>query len=144
MDRDDQSLSKDIRTMRELVEHLLSDFKESFVRDTIMWRPATDVYETERELVVRMDLAGIRKEDMSVVLETDKLLVRGLRKDTIPPGKKHFHKMEIVVGPFERCIPVPRNCDREKIEAVYKDGFLEIRLRKAAGQSDREVVIDVG
>ena len=79
MDRDDQSLSKDIRTMRELVEHLLSDFKESFVRDTIMWRPATDVYETERELVVRMDLAGIRKEDMSVLKR--EMVRRGQRKD---------------------------------------------------------------
>jgi HSP20 family protein len=129
--------------MRELVEHLLSDFKESFIRDTIMWRPATDVYETETEFVVRMDLAGIGKEDISVVLETDKLIVRGIRKDSIPPGKKHFHKMEIVVGPFERCIPVPQNCDREDVAAVYKEGFLEVRLRKIKGHTDREVRIEV-
>jgi len=143
MDPKDRSFSKDIEQMRELVDHLLSDFKESFIRDTIMWRPATDVYETEEEFVVRMDLAGIRKQDVSVMLEGDRLLVRGIRRDTIPPGRKHFHKMEIVVGPFERCIPVPADCDRERAEASYRDGFLEIRLRKSGESGERQVNIEV-
>ncbi len=94
------------------------------------WRPATDVYETEDELVIQMDLAGMERERIEVYAEDDLISVKGERANIAPPGKKHFHKMEIQIGPFERHIRVPESVDISTAKASYRSGFLFIRLRK--------------
>jgi HSP20 family protein len=108
------------------------------------WRPATDVYETAEEFIIQMDLAGMRPEDIEVWVEADYLLVKGERNNIAPPGKKHFHKMEIQVGPFERAIRVPENADLSSVSASYRSGFLFIHLRrgKHVPQSRRSIKID--
>lgn len=108
------------------------------------WRPATDVYETEEEFVIQMDLAGMRPQDIEVWVEEDFLLVKGERSNIAPAGKKHFHKMEIQVGPFERAIRVPEHVDLTTTVASYRSGFLFIHLRRGrcTPQQRRNIRID--
>jgi len=96
------------------------------------WRPATDVYETAEEFVIQMDLAGLRRDDIQVMAEEDFLLVKGVRGNIAPAGKKHFHKMEIQIGPFQRHIRVPDYVDVSSATATYRAGFLFIRMGKGA------------
>src|ERR1051326_4948870 len=70
------------------------------------WKPRTDVYETDDELIVHMDIAGMQAEDFSVELDEGILRVAGERP-TRQQGKRHYHAMEVQVGPFERRFRLP-------------------------------------
>jgi HSP20 family protein len=93
------------------------------------WKPRTDVYETDGELVVHMDIAGMRAEDFSVKFEDGILTISGARTAR-QEGKRHYHSMEVQVGPFERRFRVPVVVDPASIRANYEHGFLEIRFTK--------------
>lgn len=109
----------------------------------IGWRPATDVYETEDEFVIQMDLAGLHRDAIEVFVDEEFVVVRGTRTEIAPPGKKHFHKMEIMVGPFERHIRMPAHVDANTAKAVYRSGFLFVTLGRGEGRCDERRVIDI-
>jgi len=110
----------------------------------LCWRPATDAYETEDSFVVQMDLAGLDPGRIEVLADTRSLLVRGIRSDTSVPGKKHFHEMEISVGPFARRVPLNVAVDPGSARAVYRGGFLYVTFRKGSGDrpGGRQIAID--
>jgi HSP20 family protein len=93
------------------------------------WKPRTDVYETGTDLVVHMDIAGMRAEDFTVEFDDGILKISGER---VPrrEGKRHYHAMEVQVGPFERRFRVPVVVDPASLRANYEHGFLEVRLTK--------------
>jgi len=94
-----------------------------------IWRPATDVYEIDDTIVVRIEIAGMRDTDFSILLNDRNLVVRGVRADN--PEKRAYHQMEIRFGEFISDVELPYQVDTEKIEAVYQAGFLRIVLPKA-------------
>ena len=110
----------------------------------LCWRPATDAYETEDAFVVKLDLAGMDPTHIDVVCDGDTLLVRGIRPDVSGPGKKHFHKMEINVGPFVRRIDLAPGVDPGSAEARYRSGFLTVTFRKGKprGGRRRQIAVD--
>lgn len=94
------------------------------------WKPLTDMYETENEIVVVMDIAGISQSDIKLRLQDNILILRGIRREHPSEDKRKYHKMEIDFGPFERRIELPANIDPEGVTAHYTQGFLKIRLPK--------------
>lgn len=97
------------------------------------WNPNTDVYETTDHLVVKMELAGIDREDLEITLNDRLLLVRGFRRDPCRQSQKRcsFRQMEIDYGYFERRIVIPRSVDGSHVRAQFLNGFLRIELPKA-------------
>jgi len=93
------------------------------------WRPPTDVYETERTLVVRVEVAGMREEDFSIELNGRLLTIRGLRQDS--SERRAYHQMEIHFGEFIIDMELPHFVEAELVEAVYMNGFLLVSLPKA-------------
>lgn len=134
----DEDIFGDIRHLQETMERLLSDF--SRLRTPLLfgkeyvWRPPTDVYETESELVIRMDVAGMDPDGFEVNLHGRILTIRGVRHDPMRTGHKHFHKMEINLGTFERNIEVPHHIGVSSVGAQYENGFLVVRLAKGASR----------
>ena len=104
------------------------------------WKPLTDVYETDEEIVIVMDIAGISVEDIKLNLIKNILIIRGIRRPQVGRIKRHFHKMEIDFGPFERRIELPAAVDSERTLAQYLHGFLEIHLPKRKGELSTEPV----
>jgi HSP20 family protein len=96
----------------------------------LTWEPATDVIETERELIVVIDISGMNGDDIDVVTDGKVLKISGYRKHLPLPEKRQFHKMEIQVGRFGREIDLLVPVDPSKVSARYRDGFLEVRIRK--------------
>ncbi|MBI3241733.1 MAG: Hsp20/alpha crystallin family protein [Chloroflexi bacterium] len=94
------------------------------------WRPPTDVYETETDVVVEVEIAGMRDEDFHVSLEGRLLTISGTRADK-PRERRAYHEMEIPSGEFRTDLELPVTIDTDAIRAVYEDGFLRIRLQKA-------------
>ncbi|HXI49988.1 MAG TPA: Hsp20/alpha crystallin family protein [Candidatus Saccharimonadales bacterium] len=90
------------------------------------WIPNTDVYTTEEGLVVTVELAGMRREDLELVVEGQRLLICGQRPDGCrSPGSK-FLVMEIHYGAFECVIEVPTGYDLAQARALYQNGFLRV------------------
>ena len=93
------------------------------------WKPPTDVYETADDLVFHMDIAGMRPEDFTVEFAEGLLTIAGERAPR-QEGKRHYHSMEVQVGPFERRFRTPVPVEPTSLRATYEDGFLEVRLKK--------------
>ena len=94
-----------------------------------VWSPPTDVYETETDYVVRVEVAGMRETDFEVAFDDGVLLVSGLRPDV--PERRAYHQMEIHFGKFSTAIAVPGPVDLDHSVAEYKDGFLIVQMPKA-------------
>lgn len=107
------------------------------------WKPLCDVCESEDEVVVTVELAGIKMEHLNIAVENNQLLVEGFREESISLSSRNYHVMEISYGAFERYIPLPAKVDAERATAKYNDGLLEIRLPKAKKEPKREVEIDI-
>jgi len=95
-----------------------------------VWRPPTDVFETAAEVVVKMEVAGARKEDLEVTFEERCLRIRGRREEGSSDKKVAVSQMEVEYGVFERNIPLRQAVDVEAIEATYNEGFLVVRIPK--------------
>ncbi len=91
-----------------------------------VWRPPTDVYETEDAIVVRVEIAGMLENDFSIVLDGRYLSIRGLRSDV--PERRAYHQIEIRFGEFATVVELPHEVSVSEIEAVYSSGFLQVRL----------------
>ena len=93
-----------------------------------IWTPPTDVYETEENLVIKVEIAGMREDDFEVMVEERNILIRGNRPDL--NERRAYHQMEIRFGKFEIAIGLPAHIDLEKAVAEYKEGFLIILFPK--------------
>jgi len=91
-----------------------------------MWQPYTDVYETKAALVVKMELAGVKREDISINLYPGRLKIKGVRRDSPLEEKRVYHQVEINYMEFERVVILPETVRHEAIRAEYKDGFLTV------------------
>ena len=108
------------------------------------WQPYTDVYETKDAVVIKMELAGVKKEDLSVKLYDNRLTIRGDRKDSAHGEKRIYHQVEINYSEFERAIILPETVREQAIKAEYKDGFLSITILKEPAQAvDKALEIKV-
>ena len=147
----DDDIIKDIRHLQETMERLLSDFSRLntplLLSKESVWRPLTDVYETDKEYVIRMEIAGMDPDDFNVTLHRRILTIKGVRRDPTTQGGKHFHKMEISVGAFERNIEVPHHIGISSVGAQYENGFLVVRMAKGVSRvkgRERIVPVDKG
>lgn len=100
------------------------------VRRPHMWRPPTDLYETEDQFIVRVEIAGMSKEEFDVSLESNTLIISGVRPDM--NKKRSFHQMEIPFGDFLTSVELPAPVNATGVNAEYRDGFLNIYLPKLA------------
>lgn len=130
------------REMEIFFEHLGRRRRPVFLFEKA-WKPRCDVSETQDEVVVVADLAGVSPENVGIEVHGTLLLMRGVRGEPSGKSRGNYHMMEINYGTFEREIRLPAAVAAEKATAVYEEGFLEIRLPKAAKKPPRGVDVDV-
>jgi HSP20 family protein len=94
----------------------------------VLWKPPTDLCETNEAYIVRVEIAGVREEDFSVSIQDQLVTIRGIR--TEPAEKKAYHQMEIHFGEFQTEVELPGKVRVNQVEAVYQDGFLRVILGK--------------
>ena len=90
------------------------------------WVPNTDVYVTDGGLVIKIELAGMKSENLEINVEGNRLRISGSRPDCCRAPKCNFLMMEINYGPFERFIELPSGYDLGQAKAAYLNGFLRI------------------
>ena len=108
------------------------------------WVPNTDVYATEAGLVVKVELAGMRREDLELTVEGSRLKISGQRPDGCRAPKCTFLVMEINYGAFESVIELPDGYDLSHAKASYQNGFLrvDVPLRPATASPAISILID--
>lgn len=108
---------------------------------TTHWIPNTDVYVTEEALVIKVELAGMRREDLELAYEGSRLFISGQRPDGCrAPGCK-FLVMEIDYGSFECVIDIPAGYKLGDAVAGYQNGFLRIDIPKAPRSSSKIISV---
>jgi HSP20 family protein len=108
------------------------------------WAPPTDVYETRDDLVIAVELPGVREKDIHLSMTGDVLVLRGQRGIAVEAREENYHRIERWYGTFERHVQLPIPVQADRIRASYKDGILEIRLPKQDETKPREIKIEIG
>src|SRR6185436_15528633 len=99
------------------------------------WIPNTDVYATECGLVVKVELAGMRSENLEITIEGNRLRIAGSRPVGCRAAKCRFLVMEVNYGPFESVLELPAGYDLGQAKAAYLNGFLRIDVPLAVSHS---------
>ena len=105
--------------------------------------PAVDLSESDDALDVKIDLPGLTKDDISLELVKDALIVSGERKSEREERRKNFHMIERSRGAFKRSVELPCEIESAKVEASFANGVLTVRLPKSesAVQSRRRIEV---
>jgi HSP20 family protein len=105
--------------------------------------PSVDMHETKDDLVLRVELPGVREKDVAVAITGDLLTIRGERRwEDESKDHKVLH-VERMYGQFERLIQLPMAVQADKVKASYRDGVLEVTLPKAEELKPREIKINI-
>jgi len=102
---------------------------------------AVDVYQTENELVIQSAIAGIKTEDLDVLVEDDVLTIKGTRLNPYQADSIDYFIQECYWGPFSRKIILPVEVDASRTDASMKDGILTIRLPKIQREKKKKITI---
>jgi len=92
------------------------------------WLPPIDIYRVSDGWLVKLDLAGVRPEDVEVALAGDRLTIRGVRRDLFVEAGSQHYRMEIAYSPFERTIQVPQCSADSMMRIETHNGMFLIRL----------------
>ncbi len=125
-----------LRQFEDAVTRLMSE-----PRGARPWSPATDILETENELVLKADLPDVDLKDIDVQVENQTLTIKGHRHFERDGNNKGFHRIERSYGTFVRSFTVPNVVDTEQVAADYKNGVLTVRLPKKATAKPRQVKV---
>lgn len=96
------------------------------------WLPDIDIFERDGKIVVKVDLPGLRPEDVEVTLEGDVLQISGKREMGKEVKEENYYCSERAYGEFSRAVRLPDGVDADSIEAAFKDGVLEVAVPKPA------------
>lgn len=114
------------------VVRFVSLFYTAGVEQTPEWRPATDVYRTSDGWLVKVELAGVRSEDVELTARGRALRVRGRRRDScVGPDCRQLH-MEISYSRFDRQVELPVDLQHAHVDTDFRDGMLLVRVRSEA------------
>jgi HSP20 family protein len=127
---------KDIRGMEmKMVRRSLYRYELLHIQRNFGWRPSLDIYETEDDLILLVEMSGIKPEDVEINLGKDRVQLRGNRCRPAEHEVLRVHHMEIDFGPYHQIIALPERVDPKGASSTYSDGFLLIRLPKEVESS---------
>ena len=129
--------------LRDELSHML---EESFGRPfgsgaQAVWQAPLDVEESAESFTVRAELPGMKLEDIKISLVENQLLIRGEKRRELEKKDTAYHRVERAYGQFERALTLPSAVRADKIEAIYRDGVLEVSIPKAEEAKSREIPI---
>ena len=105
--------------------------------------PAGDGYETDEELVVKVELPGVDRDDINVTVENDSVTIHGESKQEEEIDEDGYYRREMRSGSFRRSVPLPTTVNPDDVTAKFADGVLTIRAPKApAPEAGKKIEIE--
>lgn len=102
---------------------------------------AGELEETAKDVVVRIEVPGMDKDDCQITIEGNMLHLSGEKRFERETSDSTYHVMERAYGAFQRSIPLPRNVNIDKAQASVKNGVLTVRLPKQGGDKSRSISV---
>ncbi|MEX0607797.1 MAG: Hsp20/alpha crystallin family protein [Balneolaceae bacterium] len=130
--------STELKGFSDLIDEFFND-SMNYRRDNFM--PSVDISETETEFQISAELPGMKKEDIKIDLEGGRLVISGERKLENEKDGKNFHRVESRYGQFSRAFYLPDSIDEDSINATYKDGMLNITIKKSEDKVKKQIEI---
>lgn len=103
--------------------------------------PAVNIWTSEDRQIVTSELPGLKAEDIEINISADQLVISGERHPEEFEGQNQFHRRERSHGRFTRSIQLPFMVDTSKVEAIFKDGILEISLVRAESDKPKKITV---
>jgi HSP20 family protein len=107
------------------------------------WYPPVDILESKDSYLIRVELPGMKKEDLKTEVNEGTLTLSGERKFEEPADGVQYHRAERVAGKFSRSFYLPQTVKHDGIRATYRDGILEIQVPKAEEAKPRQIAISL-
>jgi HSP20 family protein len=108
------------------------------------WSPTIDVFEKEGHLITKVDLPGVKKEDVKVEVTDGHLAISGERKREFEEKKENVFRSEREYGSFYRIVPLPEGVKIDDVKATFADGVLEVSVPVPAPPSAKVRTVEIG
>jgi HSP20 family protein len=106
------------------------------------WAPAVDIYETpEHDVVLKAELPGMKREDIKVTVEHNRLSIEGERKLSGAVARDQYHRVESSYGTFRRSFTLPASVDASRVQAAHEDGVLTITVPQRPEAKPRQITV---
>lgn len=137
---------KEVPVLQNRINRLFEDFfPDTFMEGTKdmagVWNPVVDIYDTQDTTVIKADLPGLKKEDITINIEGDVLTLTGERNHDEEVKKENYYRRERAYGLFKREFTLPSTVDHEKIKADFKDGVLKIEIPKPEEKKPKTITV---
>jgi HSP20 family protein len=135
---------REIAALQNEMGRFMNNLLEGNGRTNQAWVPALDVWETESDIVYAVDLPGIPEEKISVELDDGALTITGERERTQEESDERFYRFERRHGTFSRTFAVPQGASEDDISADFKNGVLEVHVKKPEQPKPKRIQIGSG
>jgi len=135
-----------LATLREEMNRLLDGNMAAFGREAGLfsgWSPALDVYQDKDNVYVKVELPGMKKEEIDISLHEGMLTISGERKQEGEVHEGESFRTERFFGRFHRTITLPTLVDGTRVKATYEEGILTVELPKAEEAKPKQIQVNV-
>lgn len=137
---------RDVVTLQNRLNSLFQDYNrnEGEPVAAASFIPPVDIYEDDHQIVLKLEVPGMKQEDLDIQLENNNLTVRGERKFESEEKEENFHRIERRYGSFFRAFTIPNTVNADSVKADYDAGVLRIQLEKRAEAKPKQIRVEVG
>ena len=105
--------------------------------------PAVDVYEEKDDVVIKAEIPGLEKEDISVQVTDSTLMIKGEKKREEEIKEQDYYRCERSFGSFTRAVNLPSEVKADQVKASFKNGVLEVRMPKTEEAKKKAVTVKI-
>lgn len=139
---------RDVATLQDRINRI---FNESFGRSRDLdeevglydWSPPVDIYETTDGIVLKVELPGVNKDDVSVEVKDNVLTLKGERLLDPEIKDEHYYRKERSFGKFNRSFSLQETIKPDLIKASFKDGVLTVEIPRPEEEKPKQVTVDI-
>ena len=128
--------------LNQMIEDFFPTTKHLYEPAEWNWNPSIDIYEEENNIVIKAEIPGVDKNDITVDVKDGVLTLKGERSTNKEVEEEKYYKREMRYGKFERSFTLPVEVNADKIAADYKDGVLKIEIPKPEVSKPKKITID--
>ena len=137
---------REMNTLQNRLNHLFADsfFQPGRSDDDLSpgaWHPVVDMYDEADRIIIKAELPGMGKKDISVEVKDRVLTLSGERNYDNEIKEEKYYRRERAYGKFQRAFSLPADVDSDKIKADFKDGLLKIEVLKPDKQKPKEITV---
>lgn len=137
---------RELRLMQEQMNRLFEMSRERTFGEPFeqgLWQPPVDIYEDDREVVVKMEVPEVEQKDIDVHIDEGTLIIQGERKLEREEKRHNYHRIERCYGTFRRSFSLPATVDQGEVSATCEKGVLKVVLPKKGAGQPRHIDVEV-